>query len=156
MLPSYRKGWNSSYLIKNFDNLYFFKLPIWRFFSYCKKQTIRTIKYFRFAEAVSQESGDSVTFVIPVEGESDLFLISVGRHIGLVRWSPSDPPEKTTTLTPLAIVDQKRPSNRINDGKCDHKGRLWAGESPIGRNWMFSLLNDLFSPTPWNNKDFFV
>lgn len=35
--------------------------------------------------------------------------------------------QATGTLTPLREVEQDRPNNRFNDGKCDRQGRFWAG-----------------------------
>jgi gluconolactonase len=32
-----------------------------------------------------------------------------------------------TSLKVLSTVDEHTPTNRINDGKCDSVGRLWAG-----------------------------
>lgn len=34
---------------------------------------------------------------------------------------------KPTSLKKLYTVDDHCPTNRINDGKCDASGRLWAG-----------------------------
>lgn len=48
---------------------------------------------------------------------------------------------KTGALTTLAQPEADRPGNRFNDGKCDRKGRLWAGSLAIdttpgqGRLW---------------------
>lgn len=72
-------------------------------------------------------SGKTVTFAIPVEGCPELLLVGVGRDIGLVRWRCSDPDKSTTSLRTLAVVDKDKSLNRLNDGKCDFKGRLWAG-----------------------------
>ena len=27
----------------------------------------------------------------------------------------------------MLTIDEDKPGNRLNDGKCDAKGRLWAG-----------------------------
>jgi sugar lactone lactonase YvrE len=50
----------------------------------------------------------------------------------------------TGKLETLAEVDADRPGNRFNDGKCDRRGRLWAGtmgdvdwDSPVGRLYRF-------------------
>jgi sugar lactone lactonase YvrE/DNA-binding IclR family transcriptional regulator len=48
---------------------------------------------------------------------------------------------KSGALTTLAQPEADRPGNRFNDGKCDRKGRLWAGSLAIdtspgqGRLW---------------------
>jgi len=34
---------------------------------------------------------------------------------------------KPTSVKRLQTVDDHCKTNRINDGKCDYKGRLWAG-----------------------------
>eukprot|EP00058_Branchiostoma_floridae_P026164 XP_002611654.1 hypothetical protein BRAFLDRAFT_117110 [Branchiostoma floridae] len=34
---------------------------------------------------------------------------------------------ETRQLTDVATVDQHKPTNRLNDGKCDAAGRFWAG-----------------------------
>ena len=32
-----------------------------------------------------------------------------------------------TSLKTIATVEDDRPTNRLNDGKCDPRGRLWTG-----------------------------
>ena len=32
-----------------------------------------------------------------------------------------------TILEELVVVDEDKPDNRLNDGKCDPEGRLWGG-----------------------------
>ncbi|MGO4841169.1 SMP-30/gluconolactonase/LRE family protein, partial [Rhizobiaceae sp. 2RAB30] len=50
-----------------------------------------------------------------------------------------DPSTNETTV--IARPELDRPGNRFNDGKCDRKGRLWAGTLAIdttadrGRRW---------------------
>ncbi|XP_069191090.1 regucalcin [Procambarus clarkii] len=74
------------------------------------------------------EAGGTVSLVVPVEGAPDLFMVSLGRSLAVVEWSVSDPDYHT--VRPKAIlhtVDHRFPTNRFNDGKCDPRGRLWAG-----------------------------
>lgn len=41
---------------------------------------------------------------------------------GFYRWEP-----ESGNLTLIAPTDEPNPANRLNDGKCDGKGRFWAG-----------------------------
>ncbi|XP_076042765.1 regucalcin-like isoform X2 [Oratosquilla oratoria] len=72
-------------------------------------------------------SGGSVSLVIPVEGAPDLFMVTVGRSIGVVEWKHSDPDQHTVKPVILHTVDGHCKTNRFNDGKCDPSGRMWAG-----------------------------
>ncbi|XP_071528079.1 regucalcin-like [Panulirus ornatus] len=73
-------------------------------------------------------SGDNVSIIIPIEGATDLFIVTVGRSLAVIHWSPSDPDNHTVKVkTVLHTVDAHLPNNRFNDGKCDPQGRLWAG-----------------------------
>nr|XP_023014163.1 regucalcin-like isoform X1 [Leptinotarsa decemlineata] len=71
--------------------------------------------------------GDAVSLIIPVKGEKDKFLISIGRELAIVTWNGES--EKVSETKKIYEVDD-RPEisdNRFNDGKCDPSGRLWAG-----------------------------
>ena len=68
-----------------------------------------------------------VSLVVPVEGSTDRFLITIGRKIAVMTWDGvSILPSKLETLVEV----ENEPSvagNRFNDGKVDPVGRLWAG-----------------------------
>ncbi|KAJ8973403.1 hypothetical protein NQ317_006469 [Molorchus minor] len=68
-----------------------------------------------------------VTLIIPVKGEKNKFLISIGRELAVVTWDGES--EKVSNTQKLYEVDNKPETidNRFNDGKCDSSGRLWAG-----------------------------
>lgn len=69
-----------------------------------------------------------MSLVIPVEGDRDLFVVGLGRSLAVVRWAVSDPDRHTVKAEAvLHTVDHQSPTNRLNDGKCDPQGRLWAG-----------------------------
>ena len=36
-------------------------------------------------------------------------------------------PTSTGAADTLATIDEEHPTNRFNDAKCDHLGRLWGG-----------------------------
>lgn len=68
---------------------------------------------------------ERVTLVVPVEGQDNKYVVGVGRTLQLMEWDG-----KTTTPTSLSgmfSVEPNNPGNRFNDGKCDARGRLWAG-----------------------------
>ncbi|XP_029986438.1 regucalcin, partial [Sphaeramia orbicularis] len=66
----------------------------------------------------SVETGDSVGFAVP--RASGGYVAGVGRRFVAVDWS-------TQTMTSLVEIDTDKPTNRLNDGKVDPIGRLWAG-----------------------------
>ncbi|MDR7033700.1 sugar lactone lactonase YvrE/DNA-binding IclR family transcriptional regulator [Mesorhizobium sp. BE184] len=76
--------------------------------------------------------GDLIGFAIP---RRDGGLVA-GMHGNIVGVDPA-----TGATSILARPEQDRPGNRFNDGKCDRKGRLWAGSLAIdttadrGRLW---------------------
>lgn len=70
--------------------------------------------------------GVNVSFIIPVEGQKNQFVISRGKQIALISWDGES--ETVTILKTLYEVDDQYPGNVFNDGKCDPSGRLWTGD----------------------------
>ncbi|XP_060518780.1 regucalcin-like [Cylas formicarius] len=68
--------------------------------------------------------GAPVSIIIPVQGEKDRFLISIGREIALVTWDGIS--DQISNIQKIAEGDPGT-NNRFNDGKCDPSGRLWVG-----------------------------
>ncbi|XP_044267290.1 regucalcin-like [Tribolium madens] len=68
-----------------------------------------------------------VSFIIPVEGEKNQFVVSLGREIVRIFWNSET--EDMKVVEKLAEVENSPEfvDNRFNDGKCDPSGRLWAG-----------------------------
>ncbi|KAJ8960667.1 hypothetical protein NQ314_006059 [Rhamnusium bicolor] len=68
-----------------------------------------------------------VSIIIPVKGEKDKFLISIGRELATITWDGES--EQASNITKIFEVDNDPDTidNRFNDGKCDPSGRLWAG-----------------------------
>ena len=64
--------------------------------------------------------------VIPVEGTTDQFVIAHNREIRKLEWAAGKSTEYKFLET-LCRADDHKPTNRFNDGKCDSRGRLWAG-----------------------------
>lgn len=70
-----------------------------------------------------------VSLIIPVKGQKNKFLISIGREIAIVTWDGES--ERVSKIEKVYEVDDTPDTsdNRFNDGKCDSSGRLWAGKS---------------------------
>jgi hypothetical protein len=68
-----------------------------------------------------------VSFVIPLEGTKDKFVIAVGRNVAILTWNGES--STPTDVKYVTAVDNEKElqSNRLNDGKADPTGRLWAG-----------------------------
>ncbi|KAM3960037.1 regucalcin [Aphomia sociella] len=84
----------------------------------------------------SQKLDGTVGFIVPVEGTKDQFVVGVGRKFQVVQWDGKDG-SRAKVVKELAEVDQHmNPPTRLNDGKADPRGRLFAGtmghEEPLG------------------------
>lgn len=69
---------------------------------------------------------DQVGFILPVEGAKDQFVVGLGCKFVVIQWDGEDgSPAKV--IKELAEVDTDIEDTRINDGKCDPRGRIFAG-----------------------------
>ncbi|KAJ8918477.1 hypothetical protein NQ315_008174 [Exocentrus adspersus] len=94
--------------------------------------------------------GANVSFIIPVEGKANQFVISRGKQITLISWDGER--DTFSVIKTLYEVDDQYPGNVFNDGKCDPSGRLWAGTigaPPVdldaienGRGTLYSFQNN--------------
>lgn len=76
-----------------------------------------------FDDAVGQ---GGVSLVVPVNGESNHYIISTGKDLQRMVWDGVS--SAPTSLTRILTIDEEFPNSRFNDGKCDSWGRLWAGQ----------------------------
>ncbi|KPJ11518.1 Regucalcin [Papilio machaon] len=67
-----------------------------------------------------------VGFIVPVDGTNDQFVVGVERKFLIIQWDGEND-SKVKVVKELGEVDQDVPTTRINDGKADPKGRLYAG-----------------------------
>jgi len=69
----------------------------------------------------------TVSLIVPVENEPNKYIIGVGRELKVLEWDGKS--STPTSLKTLSTVDEEAKflTNRLNDGKCDSRGRLWAG-----------------------------
>ncbi|GBP54109.1 Regucalcin [Eumeta japonica] len=65
------------------------------------------------------------TFIVPVEGHQDQFVIGLNRKVVLIQWDGRD--DSAKVVKNIVEVDQDYPNNRFNDAKADPRGRLFAG-----------------------------
>jgi len=88
------------------------------------KAVLRYIPKTQECFKVTVDAGP-VSLVTPIAGRPNHYLITVERDVQVMEWDGVSP--TPTSLKKLHTVDDHCPTNRINDGKCDKKGRLWAG-----------------------------
>ncbi|KAF5277414.1 hypothetical protein FQA39_LY06227 [Lamprigera yunnana] len=70
---------------------------------------------------------DTPSFIIPVKDSADRFIVSLGRSVVIMTWDGvSSSPDN---IEELATLDESsdKVNTRINDGKADPLGNLWAG-----------------------------
>jgi sugar lactone lactonase YvrE len=68
---------------------------------------------------------NDVTFVIPVEDKNDTFVVGLCASIGVVEWDGIS--DRTGRPEYVKLLDETS-GNRLNDGKADATGRIWAGK----------------------------
>lgn len=69
----------------------------------------------------------TVSFIIPIEGENNKFIIGLGRKLAKISWDGVS--DSVSNIETLAEVENapEQSKNQINDGKADSSGRLWFG-----------------------------
>lgn len=85
-----------------------------------------------YHSAVVGDGSLSVSLIIPVEGEKNKFVISLKNDLAVIDWDGKSP--KTSDPKVIGAVEEKDNTRRINDGKADAKGRIWAGTMNIEFN----------------------
>ncbi|XP_076042844.1 regucalcin-like isoform X2 [Oratosquilla oratoria] len=96
----------------------------------CRSRVQHMIQHYGSESQTQREdvgTGPTTTIIIPVEGLTDHYVITIGRSIAVIEWKPSDPDQHSVKPKVLLHFDAHSPINYFNDGKCDAKGRLWAG-----------------------------
>ncbi|CAH4037887.1 regucalcin-like [Pieris brassicae] len=69
--------------------------------------------------------GGRVGFVVPVEGSKTQFIVGVEKTFKIIEWDGKA--DVTKDVKVLGSVDQDVDATRINDGKADPRGRIFAG-----------------------------
>lgn len=69
------------------------------------------------------------TFIIPIEGRPNHYVVGLDRRVVEIEWSGDDDTAKEVKT--VVEVDAHDPQNRFNDAKADPRGRLFAGKSVI-------------------------
>ncbi|XP_054738925.1 regucalcin-like [Anastrepha obliqua] len=67
------------------------------------------------------------SFIIPVEGESGKFAVGCARRVVVVAWDGVSPIATVARVVYEVQPGEEFSKNRINDGKADPRGRLFAG-----------------------------
>ncbi|KAF5301530.1 hypothetical protein FQR65_LT08834 [Abscondita terminalis] len=86
------------------------------------------------------------SFIIPVKGQADSFVISLNLEIVLITWDGVS--ATPSSMKKIAVLDDvpEKSNNRINDGKADPLGNLWTGTMDIDNNLStYMPLNGTFS-----------
>lgn len=88
-------------------------------------------KLFKYVPSTKEHTSitldDLLGFAVPVEGRPNVFVAGLKKRIALVTWDgKSENPELVENLLEVQ-ADAKIDELRINDGKADPNGRVWAG-----------------------------
>jgi sugar lactone lactonase YvrE len=79
---------------------------------------------------------EQVGFIVPRQAGD--FIIGLGRRLALWSWDSN----VVNTIHEIPLGPNSSPETaRFNDGKCDPKGRVWAGEpSFFPKGWKPSVI----------------
>ncbi|XP_065221323.1 regucalcin-like isoform X2 [Planococcus citri] len=66
-----------------------------------------------------------VTFIVPIEGAEDTFLIGYGGELATVEWNGVS--NTTKNFKTLRVLEENYPAVRLNDGKVSPSGVIFAG-----------------------------
>lgn len=83
-----------------------------------------------------------VSIVIPVRGKRDQYVITLDNEVAIITWDGRS--EKVSKVETIAKVDEGK-NNRINDAKCDPKGRLFFGTMNDDKDTVKPKEGSLFS-----------
>ncbi|EFA03135.1 regucalcin [Tribolium castaneum] len=103
------------------------------YFLDCIRQNL--VKYNPATNKVTTASAapKQPTFIIPVQGKSGQFIISLDKELAIINWDGQS--DKFSIVRKLCVADggPGTAQNKFNDGKCDSSGRLWAGTLNIDK-----------------------
>lgn len=66
-----------------------------------------------------------LAIIVPVEGKDETFVVSMKNDLSCIKWDGVSC--KTSDPQVIQNLEPNDNSNRINNGKVDPRGRLWAG-----------------------------
>ncbi|XP_067009459.2 regucalcin [Anabrus simplex] len=79
-------------------------------------------------ETFVQIEGATVSFVVPLKDQKGKFILGLGRSFAILTWDGvSNTPSHIEWIATVDDEDEEKAGNRLNDGKADPSGRLWAG-----------------------------
>lgn len=92
--------------------------------------------------SASIEGETYVSFIIPLDGELELFAVGIGRRVGVIQWNGKSPVAKVLRIAFEVDQTDELKNTAINDGKADPIGRLYFGTIRTGG--ALSKFDDIF------------
>lgn len=100
---------------------------------------IPTSKVYKYEPLTKQITSATVSqtgplsFMFPIEGRPSEFIAALGRKLAVVVWDGKSETATVKEVVAEVDVEEELKGNRLNGGKVDPFGRLWAGTMvPLG------------------------
>jgi len=77
------------------------------------------------------EGESQVSFIIPIDGTTDLFAVGIQRRVGVIQWDGKSSEAKVLRI--VFDVAQSDELQKFNDGKADPIGRFYGGTVRTGK-----------------------
>lgn len=77
--------------------------------------------------SVIENDSSNPTFIIPIEGFADKFIVSLKNRVAIVVWDGVSDICKVEKYIHVVEETEEYKKNHLNDGKCDRRGRLFTG-----------------------------
>lgn len=92
--------------------------------------------------SASIEGEPYVSYIIPVAGTTNFFVVGIGRRVGIIQWDGKSSEAKLVRIVFEVDQSDTLQNSAINDGKADPAGRIYCGT--VRQDGKLNSFDDIF------------